>query len=236
MKTVKPQTAVCLVSGGMDSLVSVALAQAEGHSLAFLHLNYGQKTERRELACFTQIADHYHIPQEKCKVVDIAFLKEIGGSSLTDPRMEVRPEQEQKQEEEGIPDTYVPFRNTHIIAVAVSWAEVIGATKIYIGAVFEDGPGYPDCRPGYYRAMNALIEEGTKEGGIEVVTPIIHMDKAQIVQKAVELKAPLHLTWSCYAREDRACGICASCTLRRRGFRGANISDPIASLSSFSSR
>ncbi len=219
--------AVVLVSGGMDSLVTAAIANEKHKNLAFLHLNYGQNTEEKEFECFHQIADHYKVPQELRKVVDITFLKQIGGSSLTDDNIDVK---KYKGDSDEIPDSYVPFRNTHIVSMAVSWSEVIGAEKIYIGAVEEDSSGYPDCRPSYYKALNALIKEGTKDGIIEVITPVIAMKKHEIVQKAVDLKAPIEKSWSCYERSDKACGECDSCALRLRGFQRAGLEDPIPYL------
>lgn len=216
--------AVCLVSGGMDSLVCAAIASTEFENLAFLHLNYGQKTEERELLSFKKIAEFYNVPKNLQKIIDVSFLKQIGGSSLTDDNIDVK---KYKGDSEEIPDSYVPFRNTHIISMAVSWAEVIGAKKIFIGAVYEDSSGYPDCRPSYYKAVNALIKEGTKNGDIEVITPVIFMKKDEIVKKAVELKAPLEYSYSCYERNDKACGVCDSCALRLRGFQKAGIVDPI---------
>lgn len=218
------ELAVCLVSGGMDSLVTAAIANEAHDQLAFLHLNYGQRTEKRELESFQKIAEHYHVPKNLQKIIDISFLKQIGGSSLTDDNIEVK---KYKGESEEIPDSYVPFRNTHIISMAVSWAEVVGAKKIYIGAVYEDSSGYPDCRPSYYQAMNNLIKMGTKNGDIEVITPVIYLKKDEIVKKAIELKAPLEFSWSCYERNDKACGVCDSCALRLRGFEKAGIQDPI---------
>jgi len=218
------ELAIVLVSGGMDSLVTAAIAHHHHHPMAFLHLNYGQKTQEKELQCFHKIADYYHVPSHFRKVIDISFLSQIGGSSLTDQSIKVK---KYRGDTEEVPDSYVPFRNTHIISMAVSWAEVLGAKKIYIGAVDEDGSGYPDCRPSYYKALNALIKEGTKEGDIEVITPVIKMKKFEIVQKAIELKAPIKWSWSCYANSDKACGICDSCALRLRGFSQANIDDPI---------
>lgn len=218
------ELAICLVSGGMDSLVCAAIANEAHEDLAFLHLNYGQKTEERELKCFHQIGDFYNVPKNMRKVVDVSFLKQIGGSSLTDDNIDVK---KYKGDSDEIPDSYVPFRNTHIVSMAVSWAEVIGAKKIYIGAVHEDSSGYPDCRPSYYKALNALIKEGTKDGDIEVVTPVIEMKKPEIIKKAIELKAPLASSYSCYARGDKACGVCDSCALRLRGFELAGVEDPI---------
>jgi len=218
------QLAICLVSGGMDSLVCAAIANEEHKNLAFLHLNYGQKTEERELKCFHEIADFYNVPKNIRKIIDVSFLKQIGGSSLTDDQIDVKDFQGESDE---IPDSYVPFRNTHIVSMAVSWAEIIGAKKIYIGAVFEDSSGYPDCRPSYYKALNALIKEGTKDGDIEVITPVINLKKEEIVKKAVDLKAPLSSSYSCYKQGDKACGVCDSCALRLRGFKKAGLEDPI---------
>jgi len=208
----------------MDSLVTAAIANTKHERLAFLHLNYGQKTEKRELKSFHDIAEFYGVPESHRKIIDVSFLKQIGGSSLTDDAINVK---NYEGDKEVIPDSYVPFRNTHIVSMAVSWAEVIGAKKIFIGAVFEDSSGYPDCRPSYYKALNALIKEGTKDGDIEVITPVILMKKEEIVKKAVEMKAPLELTWSCYSSEDKSCGICDSCALRLRGFQKAGIEDPL---------
>ncbi len=224
MKTKSSDLAVCLVSGGMDSLVCAAIANSEHENLAFLHLNYGQKTEERELLSFQKIAEHYNVPKSHQKIIDVTFLKQIGGSSLTDDKIDVKKYQGDSDE---IPDSYVPFRNTHLISMAVSWAEVIGAKKIYVGAVYEDSSGYPDCRPSYYKAINNLIKEGTKNGDIEVLTPVIFLKKDEIVKKAIELNAPLQFSWSCYEKNDKACGVCDSCALRLRGFQNAGVVDPI---------
>jgi 7-cyano-7-deazaguanine synthase len=221
------ELAVCLVSGGMDSLVTAAIANVTHTNLAFLHLNYGQKTEKKELESFHKIANHYKVAPTYQKIIDISFLKQIGGSSLTDDKIDVK---KYHGDSEEIPDSYVPFRNTHIISMAVSWAEVIGAKKIYIGAVYEDSSGYPDCRPSYYEAMNALIKQGTKNGDIEVITPVIYLKKDEIVKKAIELSAPLEFSWSCYERNVQACGVCDSCALRLRGFQKAQLEDPIPYL------
>ncbi len=218
----KKPLAVCLVSGGLDSCVTAAMA-AQDCELAFLHVNYGQRTQERELKAFEEIADFYHVSRRL--VADISYLGTIGGSALTDPDIEVP---EGSIEARGIPITYVPFRNTHILAIAVSWGEVIGARYIYIGATEVDSSGYPDCRQSYFSAFNRLIREGTRpETTIEVVTPIITFDKGAVVEKGIELGAPLHLTWSCYQNSDLACGRCDSCLLRLKGFRSAGIADPI---------
>ena len=215
-------TAVVLVSGGMDSCVTAALA-AQDYTLAMLHLNYGQRTESRELRAFHAIADHYGV--QKRLVARMEHLSQIGGSSLTDSRI---PVSNADLGNEEIPTSYVPFRNANMLSVAVSWAEVIGATAIFVGAVEEDSSGYPDCRKEFYRAFNAVIDAGTKPSThIEVITPIIELSKVEIVLKGRSLAAPLHLTWSCYQREDVACGVCDSCALRLRGFQLAGIEDPI---------
>ena len=214
--------AVVLASGGLDSTVTLAIA-AQKFDIALLHVNYGQKTQSRELISFNAIADFYKI--DKRHLVDIEYLKAIGGSSLTDDRIDVP---SPKSESLNIPSTYVPFRNTHLLAIAVSWAEVNGAEHIYIGAVEDDSSGYPDCRKSYFEAYNKLIDEGTRpETSIKIITPVIEMNKAQIIKKGVELDAPLHLTWSCYKDEKIACGECESCILRLRGFKEAGIKDPI---------
>lgn len=215
--------AICLVSGGMDSCVTAALAAREEDEVAFLHISYGQRTEARERKAFDDIADHYGV--EKRLDISIEHLAKIGGSSLTD---ELMPVTEADLESREIPTSYVPFRNANMLAIAVSWAEVIGASAIYIGAVAEDSSGYPDCRPEFYEAFEKMIEAGTKpETKIELRTPIIEMSKAEIVAKGVELGAPLYLTWSCYRSETLACGTCDSCALRLRGFGVAGVVDPI---------
>ncbi len=217
----KPK-AVVLVSGGMDSCVTAAIA-TEKYNMAFLHINYGQRTETRELQAFNQIADHYQISERL--VVDISYLAEIGGSSLTDRSIDVSKAEPDSKE---IPTSYVPFRNANILAIATSWAEVIDAQKIYIGAVEEDSSGYPDCRENFFQSFNQVIDQGTKPGtSIEIITPLIHMKKSEIILKGYELGAPFELTWSCYSNEDRACGECDSCALRLRGFRQAGLTDPI---------
>jgi 7-cyano-7-deazaguanine synthase len=220
------EVAVVLVSGGMDSCVTAAIANSLGYELAFLHLNYGQRTEKRELKAFNDIADFYNV--KKRLVISVEHLKLIGGSSLTDENI---PVEKADLKRTGIPTSYVPFRNANMLSIAVSWAEVIGATKIFIGAVEEDSSGYPDCRKEFYNAFNEVIRLGTKAGvegrPIRIVTPIIDMKKWEIVKKGIELGAPLHLTWSCYLREDIACGVCDSCALRLRGFQLAGVDDPI---------
>ena len=216
--------AIVLVSGGMDSCVTAAIAARETDELAFLHVSYGQRTEARERQAFDEIADHYGV-KEKLDV-SIEYLAKIGGSSLTDSAMAVT---EADLPSKEIPTSYVPFRNANMLSIAVSWAEVIGATAIYIGAVAEDSSGYPDCRPEFYHAFQLAIDAGTKPvTHIELRTPIIELSKAEIVKKGVELDAPLHLTWSCYRNETIACGTCDSCALRLRGFERAGVRDPIA--------
>lgn len=215
--------AICLVSGGMDSCVTAAISAAESNENAFLHVSYGQITESRERMAFNDIADYYNV--ERRLDISIEHLAKIGGSSLTDSKIAVT---EADLESKEIPTSYVPFRNANMLSIAVSWAEVIGATAIYIGAVAEDSSGYPDCRPEFYEAFQKVIDTGTKpETKIEIRTPIIYLSKAEIVKKGIELGAPLHLSWSCYRSEDLACGTCDSCALRLRGFDKAGVRDPV---------
>jgi 7-cyano-7-deazaguanine synthase len=206
----------------MDSGLTAAIA-AQEHRLAFLHGNYGQRTENRELACFHQLADHFQA--EHRLVVDFQDLRAIGGSSLTDPAIPVR---EGAPVAGVIPTSYLPFRNAHLLAAAASWAEVLGARAIFVGAVWEDSSGYPDCRPEFYRAFAEAIRLGTRpETQIEIVTPVISLTKAEIVRRGLALGVPFGKTWSCYRAEDAACGTCESCLLRQRGFADAGASDPI---------
>ncbi len=216
--------AVCLVSGGMDSCVTSAIARAENEELAFLHISYGQRTEGRERRAFDEIADYYGV--ENRLVISIEQLAKIGNSSLTDRTI---PVSSPKLDSHGIPTSYVPFRNAHFLSIATSWAEVIQARRIYIGAVAEDSSGYPDCRPEYYDAFQRVVLLGTKpETSIEIKTPVIALKKREIVLRGHALGAPLELTWSCYQDSDRACGECDSCALRLRAFREAGVVDPIA--------
>lgn len=233
------EKAVVLLSGGMDSCVTAAIARTT-HEVALLHASYGQRTERRERQAFEAMADFWEVPASRRLHVRLDHLAQIGGSALTDPRIAV-PEDGRAvvwpasgrpcQEAAGtaaIPVTYVPFRNAHLLAVAVSWAEVLGATAVFIGAVAEDSSGYPDCHPEYYRAFQEVVRIGTKpETQIEIMTPVITMKKSQIVERGIALGAPLHLTWSCYQFEDEACGMCDSCRLRLQAFQQAGCRDPL---------
>jgi len=220
---IDPRFAICLVSGGMDSCVTAAIANEENDRLAFLHVSYGQRTEARERESFERIADYYRV--EKRLVVSLEQLALIGGSSLTDQDIPVTTADLTAQ---GIPSSYVPFRNAHLLSAAVSWAEVQNASSIYIGAVAEDSSGYPDCRPEFYAAFQEVVNIGTKpETQIEIRTPVIRMRKSEIVLRGLELSAPLELTWSCYSDSELACGNCDSCALRLRAFREAGTSDPI---------
>jgi 7-cyano-7-deazaguanine synthase len=219
--------AVVLVSGGMDSCVAAAMTR-EGNDLALLHMNYGQRTERRELQAFHEIADALRAVHRL--VIPMAHHAKIGGSSLVDRAI---PVDQADLTRKDIPSSYVPFRNAGMLAVAVSWAEVLGARVVVIGAVEEDSSGYPDCRRPFFEAFQRVVDEGTRPGsGILLRTPVIGMSKRQIVETGTALKAPLHLTWSCYQGEDLACGVCDSCALRLRGFREAGIRDPIPYRSS----
>lgn len=214
--------AVILLSGGMDSAVSLGVLLRK-YEAAALHLNYGQRTEAKELECFTRLCDHYGIKRRL--IVDVSYLSQIGGSSLTDRGMIV-PRADLSSKE--VPNTYVPFRNAQILAIATSWAEVIGAKKIFVGAVSEDSSGYPDTRPEFYEAFEKVIKTGTKAGGaIGIETPVIKLTKAQIVRLGLKLKVPFKYTWSCYSSDEKACGVCDSCALRLRGFAGAKSKDPV---------
>jgi 7-cyano-7-deazaguanine synthase len=218
---------VCLVSGGMDSCVTAAIARKEVGNLAFLHADYGQRTLERERRAFYDLANFFNV--EHVLSVNLDYFSLIGGSALTDKNLEV-PKGEIGRL--GIPITYVPFRNANLLSIATSWAEALGASYIYIGAVAEDSSGYPDCRPEFYEAFQRVIDLGTRpETNIIIKTPVINLKKSEIVRWGLELGAPFHLTWSCYKREDVACGECDSCLLRLRGFREAGASDPIPYLS-----
>ncbi|HEX3557637.1 MAG TPA: 7-cyano-7-deazaguanine synthase QueC [Pyrinomonadaceae bacterium] len=215
--------AVCLVSGGMDSCVTAGIARAENRELAFLHVSYGQRTEARERRAFLELADFYGVARRL--VVSLEHLARIGGSSLTDHAIPVAEADLASRE---VPTSYVPFRNAHLLAAATSWSEVIGARRVYIGAVAEDSSGYPDCRPEFYEAFQRVVDAGTRPSThVEIRTPVIHMRKAEIIRRGVELGAPLQLTWSCYQAEEKACGHCDSCALRLRAFREAGLEDPI---------
>jgi 7-cyano-7-deazaguanine synthase len=219
----RPSLAICLVSGGMDSCVTAAIAREQNDELAFLHVSYGQRTEQRERRAFAELADHYRISRRLA--VSIEHLARIGGSSLTDLSIEVSAADLGAQ---VIPASYVPFRNAHLLSIAVSWAEVIRARAVYIGAVAEDSSGYPDCRPEFYEAFQRAIDVGTKpETDIAIKTPVIALKKSEIVLRGKELGAPLELTWSCYREGDKACGDCDSCALRLRAFRQAGCADPL---------
>jgi 7-cyano-7-deazaguanine synthase len=222
MSKLHKELAVIAVSGGMDSCVTAAIAN-QNFKLAFAHINYGQRTEKRELKAFYDIADYFKV-QDRF-VIDYSHLSKIGGSSLTDKNIEVS---KANLSNKHIPTSYVPFRNANILSACVSWAEVLNAKAVFIGAVFEDSSGYPDCRPEFFSAFEKMIDLGTKpETKIKIETPIIHLSKSEIIKKGIELNAPLHLTWSCYQSEDEACGVCDSCALRLRGFQQAEIGDPI---------
>jgi len=245
-------TAVVLLSGGMDSCLTCAYALDAGFDVAALHVNYGQRTQDRELASFHAICDHFHITQRL--VVDISHLAAIGGSSLTDATIDVSSHSSlltshssldsslltphsslnsslltsHSSLNSSLPSSYVPFRNANILAIATSWAEVLKAHAIYIGAVEEDSSGYPDCRDSFFDAFERVIEEGTgPDTHIKIIRPVIHHSKKQIVEESMRLAAPLHHSWSCYRNSDRACGTCDSCALRLRGFQQANVEDPI---------
>ncbi len=226
MKQKPTARVVVLLSGGMDSAVCAALAVRDfgADKTAALHISYGQRTEAREQQSFREICDRLGIRTRLAFATP--FFRAIGGSALTDEQIAVPDAPPEIGSE--IPVTYVPFRNAHFLAAATSWAEVLGAERIYIGAVEQDSSGYPDCRPEYYQAFNEAIRTGTKEGAIRIETPLIAMRKASIVTLGLELNAPFDLTWSCYSRLDQACGSCDSCVLRLRAFAAAGATDPIS--------
>jgi 7-cyano-7-deazaguanine synthase len=222
MKKEKINIAVVAVSGGLDSCVTAAFAN-ENYELALAHFNYGQRTERRELKAFNDIAGYYNV--EKKLIIDFQQFKSIGGSALTDENLKIS---KADLNNKNIPASYVPFRNANILSACVSWAEILNAKAVFIGAVYEDATGYPDCRPEFFKAFEKVIDLGTKpETKIIIETPVIHLSKSDIIKKGIELGAPLHLTWSCYQNEDEACGVCDSCAFRLRGFQQTGIEDPI---------
>lgn len=215
--------AVVLISGGMDSALCIAKARQDGFEVAGLHLNYAQRTEKRELSAFEQLCNHYEIKHKL--VVDIGYLKQIGGSSLTDHLIEV---DKSGLKKDSIPSSYVPFRNGNIIAIAASWAEVIGAEALYIGAMQMDSSGYPDCRQEFIDAMENAVNLGTKpETNIKIIAPLMNLTKKDIVLQGTEKGVPFELTWSCYQESETACGQCESCLLRLKGFSEAGVKDPI---------
>jgi 7-cyano-7-deazaguanine synthase len=219
----RPRAVVCL-SGGMDSCVCASLA-ARDYDVYALHFSYGQRTEARELRSAEEVARIVGVRELLPLRMDL--FRQIGGSALTDSSIPVPVARDEASIGHEVPVTYVPFRNAHFLSAAVSWAEVLGAKTVFIGAVEQDSSGYPDCRPAYYEAFNRLIEEGTKVGDIRIVTPLIELRKSEIVRLGVELGAPFHVSWSCYSGETVACGVCESCILRLRAFREAGATDPI---------
>ena len=220
---IEKELAVVAVSGGLDSCITTAIASRE-YNLALVHINYGQRTESKELDSFHKIADYYNV--KKRLVIDFAHFQKIGGSSLTDRTINVTKADLAATE---VPNSYVPFRNANILSACVSWAEIINAKAIFIGAVHEDSSGYPDCRPEFFKSFEETVNLGTKPSTkIKIETPIINLDKKEIIELGLKLKAPLELTWSCYSNEDEACGVCDSCALRLRGFQSLKVVDPIA--------
>ena len=214
--------AIVLLSGGMDSLVTAAIAVRDNEEVNFLHANYGQRTEDRELACFDALCEHYH-PMRKL-IIDMSWLSQIGGSALTDTAMQIK----DHDGSPDVPNTYVPYRNANLIGAGISWAEVIGANRIYIGAVEEDSSGYPDCREVFFAAIQKTIEFGTINAiPTEIVTPVIHMNKSEIIRLGLSLGAPFEHSWSCYRNSEEACGTCDSCVLRLRAFAVNGMTDPI---------
>ena len=229
MNKIRKGIAVIAISGGMDSCVTAAIAN-ENYQLAFAHINYGQRTEKREQKAFNDLADFFRVKERL--VIDYSHLSKIGCSSLNDMNIPVTKADLSNKRSlpagRQVPTSYVPFRNANILSACVSWAEVLNANTVFIGAVYEDSSGYPDCRPEFFSAFEKIVELGTKpETKIKIETPVIHLSKAEIIKKGIELNAPLHLTWSCYQNEDIACGICDSCALRLRGFQMVGVDDLI---------
>ena len=221
--------AVVLLSGGMDSAVTAAIAKSLGYELDCLHLNYGQRTEQREQSQFNELCNHFEAKNRL--VTDVKFLSQIGGSSLTDEKINIT---DADLDSSSIPSSYVPFRNANILAIATSWAEVLGAEALFIGAVYEDSSGYPDTRRDFFDAFEKVIDKGTKpETQIKIVTPIIDMRKDEIIQKGIELGVPFEKTWSCYKNNDIACGKCDSCGLRLRAYNRLGLQDPIEYIDRF---
>ena len=213
---------VVLVSGGMDSLVTAAIAARDCSDIFFLHVNYGQRTEQREMMAFQKIREFYQ--PVNSLICDLAYLKQIGSSSLVDYTIPLDSEIKEGQ----IPNTYVPFRNAHLLAIAASWAETVAADRIYIGAVEEDSSGYPDCREAFLIAFNKAINQGTKDlTELKIVAPLLHLSKKDIILQGMDLKAPFEYSWSCYQENEIACGKCVSCLLRLKAFKDAGIKDPI---------
>jgi 7-cyano-7-deazaguanine synthase len=223
MKTAQQPGAVVLLSGGMDSCITAALAVRKQPTAA-LHVSYGQRTEAREAQAFDAICSRLGLAP-RLRLQHPLFTA-IGGSALTDPAVAV-PDAGEHIGRGPVPVTYVPFRNAHLLAAAVSWAETLGAKKVYIGAVEQDGSGYPDTRPAFLRAFAEAVRTGTAAGDIDIAAPLLSLSKAEIVRLGLELGAPLDLTWSCYSHQDQACGTCESCVLRLRAFAGAGARDPL---------
>lgn len=218
------QLAVVLLSGGLDSCVTAALAR-QNSDLALLHLDYGHRTNARERRAFHNIADHYGVRAQRRLAAVTDALRRVGGSALTDRNV---PVPDADADRNDVPVTYVPFRNALFLSLGVAWAESVGASSVYLGAVEEDGSGYPDCTQAFCDAFARAVDSGTRPASrIRILTPVIHLKKHQIVRLGVELGAPLHLTWSCYRNSDRACGRCESCFLRLKAFEKAGIPDPI---------
>ena len=214
--------AVCIISGGMDSTLASYMMKQKGYEIIGVHFNYGQLTEAKELECFENICKSLHVKNKY--ILDMGFFTQLGASALTDKSIEVPT----SGLEDGIPVTYVPFRNGIFLSMAAAIAEKEGAEVITIGVVEEDSSGYPDCKEEYIKAMQKAINLGTKPTtNIIIEMPLVHLKKSQIVKEAIKYDVPLELTWSCYKDTQKACGVCDSCRLRLNGFKEAGIDDPI---------
>ncbi|MQR95235.1 7-cyano-7-deazaguanine synthase QueC [Fictibacillus phosphorivorans] len=216
--------AVIVLSGGLDSTTCMGIAQAGGYDLYPITFHYGQR-HNREVEQAIEVGKYYGVKDHR--IVDLTFLKDIGGSALTDEKVEVPTEAE-----EGIPVTYVPARNMIFLSLASAYAEVIGATAVYTGVSAVDYSGYPDCRPEFIQSMEETINLATKAGvtgkNISVETPLISLSKKETIEKGLSLEVPYDLTTSCYNGKEEACGKCDSCVLRLKGFKEAGAVDPIA--------
>jgi 7-cyano-7-deazaguanine synthase len=218
---------VVLLSGGMDSATALALTLANGSPVIALTFDYGQR-HRKEIEAAKRISKHFRVGDHRIVSMDLGA---IGGSALTDRQIAIPTQRNLDDIGKGIPVTYVPARNTILLSYALGLAEASGATAIVIAANAIDYSGYVDCRPEFYAAFQEVARLGTKRGVegdvIEIRTPLIQMSKADIVRKGEELGVPWALTWSCYYGRAKACGVCDSCQLRRKGFREAGIEDPL---------
>ena len=214
--------AVCIISGGMDSALAAKIEKKDGYEIIALHFNYNQRTQDKELECFELISKDLNVKDKY--VIDLDFFKQIGATALIGNEIDV-PTDGIKP---GVPVTYVPYRNGIFLSIAAAVAQKHDAEAIFIGVVEEDSSGYPDCRESFIKSIENSINLGLKDdSNLRIETPLIHLSKAQIVNKSLELGVKLEHTWSCYKNSDKACGVCDSCRLRLKGFTEAKSMDPI---------